>query len=126
MIKQTYEFAVPSSRVWQALVDPELIKQWSGSDAKMSADEEQDFSLWGGDIWGTNTKVVPEQLLEQDWYGDKWDEPSKVVIKLNDSNGVTLLTLEHSGVPDDEESSFDDGWRDYYFGPMKDLLENER
>lgn len=123
MIKQIYEISAPAEKVWQALTDPEIIEQWSGALAVMDADESTEFSLWGGDIWGKNTKMIPNKLIEQDWYGGKWPEPSKLTIEFSEEGGATSIILTHVDVPEKEEQDFADGWRDYYFGPMKDLLE---
>ncbi len=125
MIEQEYSINAPIEQVWEALVDPMIVEKWSGSPATMSAIEGGEFSLWGGDIWGSNTKVIDQQLLEQDWYGGDWSAPSKVAISLTEDNGGTKLTLEHDGVPGVEEDSFDEGWSDYYFGPIKDMMESD-
>jgi uncharacterized protein YndB with AHSA1/START domain len=128
-IHKTYEIKAPIAKVWQALTDPELINAWgAGPDAKMGAEEGAEFSLWGGDIHGKNTKVEPEKLLVQDWYGDSdWDEPSKVTFALSDDNGVTTVALTHENFPLDEDKSdidsFASGWDDYYMEPIKQLLE---
>lgn len=84
MIKQHYTIKASVEDVWDALVNPKVIKKWSGAKAKMSDKEGTDFSLWGGGIWGTNTKTKENELIEQDWYGGDWDKPSKVVIKLTE------------------------------------------
>lgn len=125
MIKQTYTIDASASKVWQALVDPKLIKQWTGVKAVMSEKEGPTFKLWGGDIWGTNTKVIAEEFLEQDWFGGDWDVASKVKIKLHaNQNGSTTVNLIHDSLPKGQENSFADGWKDYYFEPIKELLEN--
>lgn len=123
MIKQTYQITAPISEVWAALTDPVVIEQWSGAEAEMDDNVGSEFVLWDGDIWGTNTKVITNKLLEQDWYGGDWEEPSRVVIELSADGKVTTVNLLHSNVPKTEEKDFADGWRDYYFGPMKELLE---
>ena len=121
-------------KVWQALVDPEIIKEWGAGPAKMTEEEGFDFSLWGGDIWGKNTKVIKNKLLEQDWFAwppaheasgseSKWDQPSKVRVSLKEKGGKTILTLVHTDIPDDEFEDISSGWDDYYFGPLKNLVE---
>jgi len=67
-LKQKYVIKAEASKVWSALVEPTEIKNWGAGPAKMKDAEGFKFSLWGGDIWGTNTKVVNKKLLEQDWY----------------------------------------------------------
>ena len=122
MIKQVYKINASKSKVWKALVDPKLITKWGGGPAKMQDEVGFNFSLWGGDIWGRNNKVVKEKLLEQDWYGGKWDKPSKVKFELLEKDGVTAVKLTHSNIPENEQS-FADGWKDYYMGPLKELVE---
>ena len=123
-IDQTYEVNAPIENVWHALTDATLINKWNAGPATFDAQEGGTFSLWGGDIHGTNTKVIPNELLEQDWYGhDNPDVCYKVSFSLSEDSGVTLVHLIHADVPDDEVQDFADGWKDYYFDPIKQLLE---
>lgn len=122
-IKQTYQIKAPVEKVWQALVDPKIIKKWSGAGAKMDANVGTKFELWGGDIYGTNTQVINNEKLVQDWYGGDWAESSKATFTLEDMNGETELSLVHENIPDDEADDIEDGWKRYYLGEIKKLLE---
>ncbi len=57
-IKQTYRIKASIQKVWRAFVDPKLIEQWGGGSAKMNDEVGFKFTLWGGDIHGTNTEVI--------------------------------------------------------------------
>jgi len=120
---QKYYIHAPVKKVWQALTDAKIIEAWGGGPAKMSDKAGFSFSLWGGDTWGKNIKVVPEKLLVQEWYGGKWDEPSIVSFSLSEKMGNTALLLKHENLPDDGWKDFADGWKDFYLGPLKKLLE---
>ena len=122
-IQQTYHIKAPVSKVWQAFVDPKMIDAWGGGPAKMDSRVGTKFTLWGGDIHGTNTSVVKEKTLVQDWYGGDWPEPSRVKFTLEREEGGCKVVLVHEGIPDDEVDSIREGWRDYYLGPMKEYLE---
>jgi uncharacterized protein YndB with AHSA1/START domain len=123
-IEQTYEIKAPIDKVWRALVDPKVIGEWGGGPAKMNAKEGSKFSLWGGDIYGTNTKVVVNKLLKQDWFsGNKWKEPSQVSFHLKQNGDNTEIKLVHTNVPDQDAKDIAQGWKDYYLGLLKDLLE---
>lgn len=56
-IKQTYQINAPSSRVWQALIDPKIIDKWGGGPAHMNDKVGTEFTLWGGDIYGKNLRL---------------------------------------------------------------------
>ena len=120
---QKYYIKAPVGKVWEALTDPKIIDAWGGGPVKMSGRQGASFSFWGGDIWGKNIKVVPEKFLVQEWYGGKWEEPSKVTFSLSEKMGNTALLLKHENLPDDGWKDFYDGWKDYYLGPLKKLLE---
>jgi len=123
-IEQTYTIKAPLARVWRALTDPKMIEAWSGAAAIMSDAEGGTFSLWDGDIHGTNTKVVTHKLLEQEWYGGEWDKPSKVVFSLSGEGDRTMVGLVHTHVPEHEAKDLEQGWRDYYMGAIKNLCED--
>lgn len=118
-----YLINAPKGKVWEALVDPKIIKEWGGGPVKMKGEEGFDFSLWGGDIWGKNTKVVKNKLLVQDWFGGRWAAPSKVTFELKEKGSKTLLALTHSDLPEEGWEDFVDGWNNFYLGPLKTLLE---
>jgi activator of HSP90 ATPase len=121
-IEDSYIIASSPDKVWEALVDPDLIEKWGAGPAKMT-DKKGKFSLWGGEIYGENTKVEKEKTLEQDWFTKDWKEPSKVVINLMKEKNGTRVSLEHNEVPEGSKTAIAQGWKEYYFGPMKELLE---
>lgn len=122
-IKQTYLVNTSSQDVWQALVDPKIIDKWGGGPTHMNNKVGTEFTLWGGDIHGKNIKVVESKLLVQEWFGGKWDKPSKVTFTLKEKDGKTEIDLLHIDVPDDEAKDIDEGWKTYCLGRLKKLLE---
>ena len=125
MIKLRFEINQPINSVWLALTDKDIIKDWSGAPEVMEATEGSKFSLWGGDIWGINTKVIKPTTLMQDWFANDWDTPSKLTINLESVDShTTRIFLEHEHVPLAEEPEFRQGWDTYYMTPVKTLLES--
>lgn len=122
-LKQTYLINASLIKVWQALTDPKFIDKWGGGPAKMNDNQGSEFSLWGGDIHGTNTKIVKYKLLAQDWFSGDWKKPSQVIFTLEDKKGKTELILIHKNVPDNEIEDIESGWKDYYLGPLKELFD---
>lgn len=124
-IVQDYKIKAPIVKVWQSLVSQEIINDWGGGPAKMDENVGTKFSLWGGDIYGTNIEVEKFKKLVQEWYSGDWKEPSIVTFKLEKDADFTLLELIHENVPDEEYDEIDKGWQDYYLGPLKKYLENK-
>jgi activator of HSP90 ATPase len=91
----------------------------------MSHQEGAEYSLWDGDVHGTNTKVVPYKLLEQDWFSENWPEASKVVFSFMKNERIVTVRLHQTGVPEGDFNDIDQGWHDYYLGPMKEFLEQQ-
>lgn len=111
--------------MWQAFVDPVVIQKWSGDKAVMDAQVGTAFELWGGSIYGKNIEVVPEKKLVQEWFGGDWDKPSIVTFTLKKRGNGRVVELTHTDIPTDEVSNVDDGWKEYYMGTLKKLLEKE-
>lgn len=118
---KTYTIHASVHDVWKALTDTKMIHKWGGGPAVMAPVAGTKFSLWGGDIHGVNTKVIPEKKLVQDWYSGDWKEPSEVTFTLT---GNTKVTLTHKNIPDEEFKDIKSGWDDYYMLPLTELVES--
>lgn len=123
ILKQKYKIKASIDKVWEALVDPKVIEEWGGGPAVMSDTKGVEFKLWGGEIWGKNLEVIKNKKLVQEWFGGEWDKPSRVTFTLEGNHDKTELSLLHEDVPDSEVQDIDDGWRKYYFGEIKKLIE---
>lgn len=124
-IQQTYHIHASVAEVWKALTDTTYIDGWGGGPAKMDEKIETKFSLWDGDIHGTNKEVVPMKKLIQEWYSGKWAEPSIVTFTLFEENDGTRLDFLHENVPDSAAKDIKEGWKLYYLGPLKKYLEKK-
>jgi uncharacterized protein YndB with AHSA1/START domain len=122
-IEQTYEMNASPEEVFEALVNPDLIQDWSGDEAKMNAVVGGKFSLWGGQMFGTNLEVVKNKKLVQEWCYDQWEEPSKVTITITTKAKKTIVNLLHEDVPEKSLNSISDGWAAYYLGAMQEMFE---
>jgi len=110
--------------VYEALTNKDTMKIWSGDDVINENKEGGTFSLWGGSIHGVNTKLSPSQIL-QDWKEESWETYSKVAFNISSEGVATRLELVHEEVPDASYEDIDSGWDNYYFEPIKKLLEKQ-
>ncbi|MBM2832551.1 MAG: YndB domain-containing protein, partial [Dehalococcoidia bacterium] len=48
---------------------------------------------------------------------------SRVTFSLKEVSGGTRLTFTQAGVPEEFYDDISQGWRDYYWTPLKEMLE---
>lgn len=122
-IQQKFIINAPVGKVWQALVDPNIIEDWGAGPVKMSDEENFEFELWGGDIYGKNIKIVPKKELVQEWTAGVWNQPSRVTFTFLENGGKTTVEILHEDVPELEADEIEDGWKNSYMGPLKEYVE---
>ena len=123
-LTQSYKIQAQIEDVWNALVDNKTIDGWGGGPADMSEEVDKEFTLWDGSIFGKNTEVIPGEKLVQDWFGGEWEEPSVVTFTLEQDGDDTVVLLQQDNIPDEEFDDIEQGWLEYYMGPMKVYLES--
>jgi len=122
-IELSYDIIAPLDRIWWALSTAEGAEQWGAGPATFDASEGGEFRYWDGDIHGINTKIVPLETIEQDWYGHEHpEEKYRAIFNLHQEGDTTTVQLRYSGNIYDEQRDITD-WKDYYFDPIKKLLE---
>lgn len=121
--KYALTIAASPEEVFAALTNPFQIEIWSGYPAEMKAEKGFVFSLWEGDICGVNIEVKPNRLLVQEWFFGETENPSIVTLQLKKEGDKTRVELTHTNIPDDVYEEITEGWREYYLGSIKGMLE---
>lgn len=116
--KKTFKINAEPSDVYAAITNPFTIELWSGYPAIMSTEPESEFSLWEGDITGKNLEFVQDKKVVQEWYFGDQSEKSIVAITISPDRENSVVTVEHSNIPDDEFNDIAEGWREYYIGAI--------
>ena len=135
--KSTIIVNAPASKVWQALTDPKLIKQYLfGTDAKSDWKEGSTLTysgVWEGKAYedkGKILKVVPEKLLETTYWSsmrglpDQPENYNKVTYQLSAENGSTTLTITQDNVKTEQEREHSEKNWGMVLQGLKKLLEN--
>lgn len=97
-LEQTYTINAPVSKVYEALTSASVAEKWGAGPAKVDAREGGEYSYWDGDIHGRFTKLVPNKLIEQDWYGH--DNPTwkyTVSFTFDGNDQTTTVHMAFSG-----------------------------
>lgn len=122
-IKKYYHLDASAGDVYTALTNPLTIELWTGSPAVMSTEPGSEFSLWDGDITGTNIEFIPNEKIVQHWDFGEDSTESMVTITLQQVGHQTKVELLHINIPDDAFENILDGWDNFYFKPLRLLVE---
>jgi activator of HSP90 ATPase len=120
--KKTFKINAEPSDIYAALTNPNTIELWTGYPAKMSTEPGSEFSLWEGDITGRNLEFMQDKKVVQEWYFSDQTDKSIVTINITPDGGNSIVTVEHTNIPDEDFSEISEGWREYYIGAIINLF----
>jgi activator of HSP90 ATPase len=95
---------------------------FTGSPAKTGSRVGSTFSAWDGYISGKNLKLTPNSRIVQSWRSTEFpqDAPdSKLEVVLEKVANGTRLTIIHTEIPEGQTAEYKQGWKEFYFDPMK-------
>lgn len=121
-IKLSCVLPVKKDVVYKAWLSSKEHSAFTGSAAKMSAKVGGAYSAYNGYINGKNLKLEPNKYILQSWHASDFTEDaedSMLEVLLEANPKGSKLTLIHSGLPESRMDEFKQGWKDFYFKPMK-------
>jgi activator of HSP90 ATPase len=116
--KKTFRINAEPSDIYSAITNPYTIELWTGYPAIMTEVPGSDFSLWDGDITGTNIEFIQDKKVVQQWHFGDQAEKSVVTITIFPDKGNSSVTIEHTNIPDEDFADIAEGWREYYIGAI--------
>ncbi len=125
VIRQTVEFAASPHEVYEALMDSAKHAQFTGAAARISRNVGGSFTTYDGYSRGKNLKLVPDEKIVQSWRASDWPEGhfSETTFQMKKTRAGTKLVFEQTGVPEEFYEDIAQGWIDFYWAPMKEMLE---
>ncbi len=99
--------------------------KFTGEKASISRKIGGKFTAYAEYINGINLNLVQDKTIVQSWRGNDWPEGhySKVTFSLEKVKRGTRLIFKQSGVPEEHYKDIKQGWRDYYWKPMREMAE---
>jgi activator of HSP90 ATPase len=114
--------------VYHALMDSKIHSKFTGSKATIVPRVNGKITAWDGYIMGKNLELVKGKKIVQEWITTEWPEdypPSVLTIMLKKTGNKTELKMIHSKVPKTQMKSYNDGWKEWYWTPLKDYFEDK-
>ena len=112
----------PPEKVFRSWLSSESHSAMTGSPARIEPRVGGAFKAWDGYISGTTSALKPYTRIVQAWRTTEFpdDSPdSQIEIVLEAVEGGTRLTLTHTNIPPGQAESYESGWDESYFQPMK-------
>ncbi len=109
-------------RVYEAWMSSKEHASFTGGAAVITARAGGKFTAWDGYILGVTEALEPGKRIVQSWRSTDFpaDAPdSRLEVLLEPSPRGTRVTLLHTNIPDGQAEELKQGWKDYYFTPMK-------
>ena len=124
-IRQSVTIKATPREVYEALMDSRKHSKFTGAKARISRKMSGKFTAYGKYIQGINLDLVPGKRIVQAWRGSDWPKGhySMATFSFKRVKAGTRLVFTQIGVPDREYKGIHQGWRDYYWKPMKEMLE---
>ncbi len=130
-IRQTVTF--PNARpleVYNLIMDAKRHSAFSGSKVEMSNKIDGKFEVFDGYCTGFNIELVEGKKIVQGWHfkEDGWpdDHFSVCTFSFAKVPGGTKLTFTQKAIPEHKAESIKEGWRLYYWQPMKAYLAGKK
>ena len=124
-IRQSVTFRTTPHVIFEMLMDSRKHARFTGERASISRKVGGKFTAYEPHISGINLELVPDKKIVQSWRDSDWPEGhfSKVTFSLEEVQGGTRLSFRQSGVPEEHYDDINQGWRDYYWKPMREMTE---
>ncbi len=125
-IKQTASFDATPEEVYELIMDAKKHAGFTGTDAKMSKKVKGTFEVYGGYCKGHNIELEPGKKIVQAWHfeEDGWPEThfSTCTFIFEKKGKGTKMTFTQTGIPAHKVEALKEGWKEYYWSPMKEYL----
>jgi activator of HSP90 ATPase len=124
-IRRTVTFKSTAHAVYEMIMDAKKHSALAaGDEVKISRKVGGKFNV-GSYIEGVNLDLVPDEKIVQSWRYEDWPAGyfSKATFSLKQEGGKTKMTFTQTGVPAQFYDDIKQGWTDYYWTPMKEILE---
>ena len=123
-IQQKIILGAPRHKVYEAILDPKIHAEFTQAKAENDIKVGGKFSAYDGFISGTNLELKKDEKIVQRW--TTTDLPkghfTEVIFEFKDHDKGTELLFTQTNVPDKYYKSLVQGWRDFYWKPLKSFF----
>ncbi len=112
----------PAKKLYHAWLDSDEHTAFTGAKTKIRPKLGARFTASDGYITGENIELEEDKRILQSWRTSDFPEgadDSLLEIIFDDVKQGCKLTIIHWNIPEGQHNMYSDGWKEYYFKPMK-------
>lgn len=125
-IKQSYTFHASPEEVYELIMDAKKHAAFTGGPVRMSKKVNGPFEVFGGYAYGSNIELLPGKKIVQAWHfrEEGWPDGhfSLCTFRFFPKGSSTLMRFTQTGVPEQSMKNLKNGWKEFYWNPMKKAL----
>jgi len=121
-IKQTVLLDASPLEAYEAYANPKKHAAFTGQGATGAPKVGGKFTAGDGYISGKFVELEKGRKILQEWTTSEWPEgypPSLLELRFRAKGKKTELTMIHSKVPEEQVEYYAEGWKEWYWQPMK-------
>lgn len=128
-IRQTLTFKADSREVYKTLTDSKKTSKFTDGKARIPRGVGGKFITFDGYINGTILELVPGEKIVQSWQAAEKNWPkdhfSKATFTLRNAKRGTRINFIQSGVPEEYYEHISKGWNEFFWTPLRKMLEKK-
>ena len=124
-LKQKVVIPAEPDQIYDAIIDGKKHSDFTGSKATSEPKVGGKFTAWDGYIFGKHLELEKGKKIVQEWSTTEWPKgypPSIFEIRFKKVQDGTEIEMIHSKVPEEQAEDYDQGWKDYYWIPLKEYF----
>ncbi len=124
-LKQTVSLRAKPKEVYDLLIDPKQHAMFTGADAQIDARPGGRFTHYDASLEGFVVHLEPGARIVLAWRSTGWPRGHYSIadITLKATGSGTRLDFSQFGIPAYDFDEIREGWRTYYWKPLKEYLE---
>jgi activator of HSP90 ATPase len=124
-LRQTVTIGASPHAVYTTLVNPKEHAKFSGAEARLDPRPGGRFSHYDGSLVGVVVHLQKDRRIVLAWRSTGWPDGHYSIadFRLSPVGKGTRLEFCQYGIPSSDFADIADGWRQYYWAPLKTYLE---
>jgi activator of HSP90 ATPase len=128
-IEQSVHFPATARELYDIYMDPKRHSAFTGGPVKISPKPGSKFDAFHGMLSGSTVAVIPGKLIVQRWRSTHFhagDPDSILILYFIQAGKRGRIDLAHVNVPKQDHKGVTDGWKKYYWEPLRKYLKTRR